>query len=112
MPQSRAAEIAPNHLRWELTDIPAIDLTDVPMAPSPAALAARMVVHYSATTLPTGDQRWTEIGNWYDTLAANRTEAPQEIAAKSREVGGAAGLQERKSRALPVLCSERFATWG
>src|SRR6201999_337134 len=71
---------------WELTDIPAIDLTDVPMAPSPAALAARMGAHYAATALPEGDQRWTEIGNWYDTLASNRTEAPQEIASKSREV--------------------------
>jgi transglutaminase-like putative cysteine protease len=82
------AEVAPNHWRWELTDVSGIDLTDVPMAPSPVALAARMVVHYAARPLPAGDQRWTEIGNYYDTLAANRTEAPQEIAAKSREVGG------------------------
>ena len=80
-------EVAPNHRRWELNDIPAIDLTDVPMAPSGYALAARMVVHYSASTLPTGDQRWSEIGNWYDMLAAGRTEAPHEIADKSREVG-------------------------
>src|ERR1700722_3600777 len=90
-----ASEVAPNHWRWELNDIPAIDLTDVPMAPSPYALAARMVVHYSATPLPTGDQRWTEIGNWYDTLAPSRTEAPQEIAAKSREVGNAADFKTR-----------------
>jgi hypothetical protein len=106
------SEIAPNHWRWELTDIPGIDLTDVPMAPSPAALAARMVIHYSATTLPTGDQRWTEIGNWYDTLASNRTEAPQEIAAKSREVGGApdfktkvqgvAGFMQREIRYVGI----------
>ncbi|MEA3007130.1 MAG: hypothetical protein QOI94_2399, partial [Acidobacteriaceae bacterium] len=89
------SEIAPNHWRWELKDIPGIDLTDVPMAPSPSALAARMVVHYSAANLPVGDQRWTEIGNWYDTLASNRTEAPQEIAAKSREVGGAADFKAR-----------------
>jgi uncharacterized protein DUF3857/transglutaminase superfamily protein len=90
-----ASEVAPNHWRWELNDIPAIDLTDVPMAPSPYALAARMVVHYSATALPTGDQRWTEIGNWYDTLASSRTEAPQEIAAKSREVANAADFKTR-----------------
>jgi hypothetical protein len=88
-----ASEVAPNHLRWELRGVPAIDLTDVPMAPSPLALAARMVVHYSAGTLPAGDQRWTEIGNWYDALASSRTEAPQEIAAKSREVGGAADFK-------------------
>ena len=89
------AEVAPNHWRWELTDVPGIDLTDVPMAPSPRALAARMVVHYGARPMPTGDQRWTEIGNYYDTLAANRTEAPQEIAAKSREVGGAGDFKSK-----------------
>ena len=88
-------EVAPNHWRWEVNDVAAIDLTDVPMAPSPYALAARMVVHYSATALPTGDQRWTEIGNWYDTLASSRTEAPQEIAAKSREVGGGAEFKTK-----------------
>src|SRR3984957_14845392 len=89
------AEVAPNHWRWELTDIPGIDLTDVPMAPSPLALAARMVVHYGARSLPTGDQRWTEIGNYYDTLAANRTEGPNEIAVKSREVGGGGDFKAR-----------------
>jgi transglutaminase-like putative cysteine protease len=88
-------EVAPNHWRWELNDIPAIDLTDVPMAPSGYALAARMVVHYSASTLPAGDQRWTEIGNWYDTLAAGRTEAPHEIADKSREVGAGADFKAK-----------------
>jgi transglutaminase-like putative cysteine protease len=104
-------EVAPNHWRWELTDVPGIDLTDVPMAPSPLALAGRMVVHYSARPLPTGDARWTELGNWYDTLAANRTEAPQEIAAKSREVGtgdfkakidGVAGFMQREIRYVGI----------
>jgi hypothetical protein len=89
------AEVAPNHWRWELTDVPGIDLTDVPMAPSPLALAARMVVHYGARPLPEGDQRWTEIGNYYDTLAANRTEGPNEIAVKSREVGGSGDFKAR-----------------
>jgi transglutaminase-like putative cysteine protease len=88
-------EVAPNHWRWELSDTPAIDLTDVPMAPSGYALAARMVVHYSASALPAGDQRWTEIGNWYDTLAAGRTEAPHEIADKSREVGSGADFKTK-----------------
>jgi len=89
------AQVAPNHWRWELTDVPGIDLTDVPLAPSPLALAARMVVHYGARPLPTGDQRWTEIGNYYDTLAASRTEAPAEIAAKSREVGGSGDFKTK-----------------
>jgi hypothetical protein len=87
------AEAAPNHLRWELNDIPAIDLTGVSMAPSPWSLAARMVVHYAAEPLPAGDQRWTQIGNWYDTLASSRTEAPSEVASKSREITGASDFK-------------------
>lgn len=43
----------------------------------------------------TGYQRWTEIGNWYDTLAAGRTEAPHEIADKSREAGGGADFKAK-----------------
>ena len=49
-----------------------------------------MVVHYSASDLPTGDRRWAEIGNWYDGLASARTEGPREIDDKAREVAGSA----------------------
>ncbi len=83
-------EVAPNHWHWELADVPAIDLTDVPMAPSEEALAGRMVIHYAATDMPTGDRRWAEIGNWYDNLASPRTEAPLEINMKAKEVAGPA----------------------
>jgi hypothetical protein len=81
-------ELSPNHWHWELEDVPAIDLSEVPMAPSEEALAGRMVIHYSAADLPTGDQRWAEIGNWYDALASPRTEAPLEINAKAKEIAG------------------------
>jgi Domain of Unknown Function with PDB structure (DUF3857)/Transglutaminase-like superfamily len=107
-----ASEAGPNHLRWELHDIDAIDLTDVSMAPSPDALAASMVVHYSSQALPSGDQRWTEIGNWYETLASGRTEAPREIAAKAREVAASpdfkgkiqelAGFMQREIRYVGI----------
>jgi hypothetical protein len=83
-------EAAPNHWHWEMEDVPAVDLNEVPMAPSEEALAGRMVIHYSATDLPTGDQRWAEIGNWYDVLASPRTEAPLEINAKAKEITGPA----------------------
>ncbi len=105
-------EVAPNHWRWELDDVPAIDLESVLMAPSEEALTGRMVFHYSASDLPTGDQRWAEIGNWYDNLASTRTEAPQEIALKSREVGsgadfkakiqGVAGFMQREIRYVGI----------
>jgi hypothetical protein len=86
----KGTELTPNHWHWDLQDVPAIDLSEVPMAPSEEALAGRMVIHYSATDLPTGDQRWAEIGNWYEALASPRTEAPLEINLKAKEIAGQA----------------------
>jgi transglutaminase-like putative cysteine protease len=80
------SEMSPGHFRWELTNVPEIDLTDVPLAPSERSLAARMVLHYSAQSLPQGDVLWAKIGNWYQDLAAPRTEGTSDIAAKSRSL--------------------------
>jgi len=77
-------ELAPGHFRWELTNLPEIDLEDVPLAPSELALAGRMVVHYSPQPLPQGDALWAKIGNWYQNLAAPSSEGTSEIATKSR----------------------------
>jgi hypothetical protein len=89
-------EIAPNHWRWELQNVPGLDLEDVPMAPAEMALAGRLVVHYSANELPKGDARWAAIGDWYDALASARTEGPIEIASKARELtGGSSDLTAR-----------------
>jgi hypothetical protein len=93
-------EAAPNHWHWEIEDVSAIDLADVPMAPSEAALAARMVIHYSPNDLPAGDQRWADIGNWYDVLASPRTEAPVEINVKAKEIAG--GQTDFKSKIQSV----------
>ncbi|HEX3472655.1 MAG TPA: DUF3857 domain-containing protein [Silvibacterium sp.] len=79
-------EVTPGHFRWEATNIPEINLTDVPLAPSERSLAARMVVHYSAQNLPRGDALWAKIGNWYQDLAAPRSEGTSDIAAKSRSL--------------------------
>jgi len=79
-------EVAPNHWRWEMTNIPPIDLDDVPLAPAEVALAGRMVVHYAANDIPQGDQLWASIGEWYDGLAAPQITPTSEIAAKAQEL--------------------------
>ncbi len=48
-------EVGPNHFRWELTDIPGVNLEGISLAPSEDALAGRMVVHYSGSPLPEGE---------------------------------------------------------
>jgi hypothetical protein len=80
------AEVSPGHFRWEAANVPEINLTDVPLAPSERSLAARMVVHYSAQSLPQGDALWAKIGNWYQDLAAPRSEGTSDIASKSRSL--------------------------
>jgi len=77
-------EVEPNHFRWELANIPGIDLDSVPMAPAEGALAGRMEVYFSANALPDGPQLWTRIGEWYTQLAAPESEGPSDVAGASR----------------------------
>src|SRR6185312_15353285 len=79
-------EVAPNHFRWELDNIPGINLESVPMAPAWAALAGRMEVYFSATPLPQDPQLWGRIGEWYNQLAAPESEGPADIAGESRSL--------------------------
>ena len=85
-PPVQPSEISPGHYRWEVTNVPEIDLSDVPLAPSERSLAARMVLHYSAQSLPQGDALWAKIGSWYQDLASPRTEGTADVATKSRSL--------------------------
>lgn len=73
--------------RWDLKDIPAIDLHNVPMSPGEQALAGRMSVHYEAPGLanPIGGT-WQSIGQWYAQLSSDRLQATPEITAKAAEL--------------------------
>lgn len=73
--------------RWELKNVPAVDLQNVPMSPSEEALAGRMSVHYEAPGLanPIGGT-WQSIGEWYTQLSADRLLATPDIAAKTAEL--------------------------
>lgn len=85
------AEVAPNHFRWEQTNIDGIDLEDVPLAPEWEALAGRMTLHFAQDALPQGDALWARIGNWYTNLAAPRSEGGADVASTARSVAGQDG---------------------
>ncbi|HET7346288.1 MAG TPA: DUF3857 domain-containing protein [Acidobacteriaceae bacterium] len=91
-------EVAPNHFRWELTNIDGIDLTDVPLAPAWSALAGRMTVHFAQDPLPQGDALWARIGNWYTGLAAPRSEAGGDVASTAKSVGGNGDFMARLTK--------------
>lgn len=77
-------QVAPGHFRWEQNDIPGISLSGVPLHPDWNALAGRMTVHFSPNPLPQGDALWSQIGNWYYSLAAPRSEGGSDIATQAR----------------------------
>jgi hypothetical protein len=74
-------EIAPGRWRWELKDVPALTLRDVPSAPDWASLAARMSVQWGDAAVDGVDNQWRAIGQWFTTLEANRSDPSPEITA-------------------------------
>lgn len=95
----RAVEVAPNHWRWELKDMPALTLRDVPSAPEWAALAGRMSVQWGEAAVEGSDNQWRAIGQWVTTLEANRPDPSPEITAKVNElIAGAPDFYTRLSR--------------
>jgi hypothetical protein len=77
---------APGHYRWQIDHVPGVDLEDVPMTPEFESMAGRLVVRYSHDPQPTGDARWTAIGDWYTTLASPSARATSDLAAKAKEL--------------------------
>jgi hypothetical protein len=82
-----ATDLERQRWRWDLKDIPAIDLHNVPMSPSAEALAGRMSVHFEAPGMPNSiGGTWQSIGAWYTQLSKDRLAATPEIAAKTAEL--------------------------
>jgi len=92
------AEVAPNHFRWEQTNIDGIDLENVPLHPAWAALAGRMTVHFAPDPLPHGDALWAQIGNWYTGLASPRSEGGTDIASTAKSVAGDGDFMARLAK--------------
>ncbi|WP_245817836.1 DUF3857 domain-containing transglutaminase family protein [Granulicella rosea] len=83
--KTEAVDLERQRWRWEMNDMPAIDLEDVPLHPSTVAIAGRMTVHYG----PSGTDQlgtWQGVGQWYNDLSRARLAASPEIAAKAAEL--------------------------
>jgi hypothetical protein len=89
----------PGHWRWELRNVPALTLRDVPSAPDWVALAARMSVQWGDAAVDGTDNQWRAIGQWFTTLEAGRVEPSPEISAKTQSlIAGAPDFYTRLSR--------------
>ena len=80
----KPVEVAPNHWRWELKDVRALDLREVKSPPEWDALAARMSVHWGDAAVEGKDNQWRAIGQWVTTLEANRPDPSPEITTEAQ----------------------------
>jgi tellurite resistance-related uncharacterized protein len=88
--QVKPEEIGPNHLRWEVKAMPALDLENMHATPSERGLFARMSVMWGNLAVNGVDNQWRAIGVWQQQLEAHRPDPTPEIAAKAQEVAGSA----------------------
>ncbi len=94
-----AVEIAPNHWRWELKDMPALDLRDIPSHPEWEALAARMSVQWGDAAVDGTDNEWKAIGAWVTSLESDRPVPSPEITAFTQTlIAGAPDFYTKLSR--------------
>lgn len=95
----KPVEVAPGHLRWELHDMPALTLRDVPSPPEWGALAARMSVQWGQAAVDGADNQWRAIGQWVTTLEAGRPDPSPEITAQVQSlIAGAPDFYTKLSR--------------
>ena len=96
-PPMKPVEVASNHLRWEIKDMPALDLENIHATPAWRALAARMSVKWGDAAVKGKDAQWRAIGQ--EQLEAGRPDPTPEIAARALElVAGAPDLYTKLSR--------------
>jgi len=92
-------EVAANHWRWEIKDMPALDLRDIPSHPEWAALAARMSVQWGDAAVAGTENQWRAIGAWVTQLESDRpTPSPEIVSTTETLISGAPDFYAKLSR--------------
>jgi hypothetical protein len=92
-------EVAPNHWRWEVKDMPALDLRDIPSHPEWEALAARMSAQWGDASIEGADNEWKAIGQWITGLEEDRPLPSPEITSFTQSlIAGAPDFYTKLSR--------------
>ena len=98
-PPVKPVEVAPNHWRWEIKDMPALDLSELRSGPEWQALAARMSVQWGDAAVEGKDNQWRAIGQWVTNLEANRPDPSPEITSQTQSlIAGAPDFYAKLSR--------------
>ena len=89
-------QVAPGHWRWEIKEMPKLDLRGVKASLEWAALAARMSVTWGQAAVAGKDNEWRALGQWFTTLEADRIAPTPDMTAKAQElVAGAPDFYTR-----------------
>jgi hypothetical protein len=92
-------EVAPNHWRWEIHDMHALTLRDIPARPEWGALAARMSVQWGNAAVEGAENQWRALGQWVTSLEAGRPDPTPEITAQTQTlIAGAPDFYTKLSR--------------
>jgi hypothetical protein len=95
----KPSEVAPNHWRWEIKDMPALLLRDIPSPPEWGAVAARMSVQWGDAAVEGKDNQWRALGQQWTELEAHRADPSPEITAKTQQlIAGAPDYYSKLSR--------------
>ncbi len=98
-PPVKPIELGSNHLRWEIKDMPALDLENLHATPAWGALAARMSIKWGDAAVKGNENQWRAIGLWQQQLEERRPDPSPEISAKAQElIAGAPDLYTKLSR--------------
>jgi hypothetical protein len=95
----KPAETAEGHLRWEIKDMPGLDLENLHATPPWEALAARMTVMWGDEAVKGPENQWRALGQWEENLEEHRPDPTPEITAEAQQlVAGAPDLYTKLSR--------------
>jgi Domain of Unknown Function with PDB structure (DUF3857)/Transglutaminase-like superfamily len=79
-------QVAPDHWRWEIKDVHALDLRDVRSSPDEAALDARISIQWGGAAVQGADKQWQALGVEWTQLEAHRPDPTPEITAKAQSL--------------------------
>ncbi len=95
----KPTEVGTNHLRWEIQDMPALNLERLYATPPRMALEARAVVKWGDLAVKGTESQWTALGVWESDLQTHRFDPTPEITAKAQELtAGAPDLYTKLER--------------
>ena len=100
----KPTEVAPNHLRWSIENMPRLDLENLHAIPDGGSLLARMSLFWGDSAVQGTDAQWRMFGQWGEKLQEHRTDPTPEITAKVQElVAGAPDLYTKLNRITDYL---------